>query len=132
VFVRGFERFGDLPRNRQRFIYWNAARRAGNPIRQRRPLHEFEDEGRIPVVTGFGRTFFNSVNRGDVRMIQGCEDLRFALEAREAIGVMTECFGQDFECDIAIEPRVARAIDLAHSACSEQTENLVRAEPLTG
>jgi hypothetical protein len=58
--------------------------------------------------------------------------LRFALEAREAIGVMTECFGQDFECDIAIEPRIARAIDLAHATHTDERDDFVRANTRAG
>ena len=45
--------------------------------------------------------------RGDVRMIERGEDLRFALEPREALRIGAK-LGQDLERDVAIE-RVSRA-----------------------
>ena len=56
-------------------------------------------------------------------------DLRFALEAREPIGVGRERVGQDLDRDVAIQLRVARAIDLAHPAGAERRQDLVGAEP---
>ena len=39
--------------------------------------------------------------------------------AAEAIGIVGERGGQDLDRDVAAEPRVARAIDLAHAAGAE-------------
>ena len=61
-------------------------------------------------------------------MIERGEDLRFALEAREAIGIVGEGLGQDLDRDVAIELRIARAIDLAHAAGPKGREDFVRAE----
>ena len=58
----------------------------------------------------------HSVERGDVRMIQRRQDFGFALETRDAIGVSGEDVEDDLDCDLAAEPRVARAVDLAHAA----------------
>ena len=63
-----------------------------------------------------------AVDLRDVRMIQRGERLRFALEARQAVGVGRERLGQDLDRDVAIELRVARAIDLAHAACADSGE----------
>ena len=41
---------------------------------------------------------------------------RFALESREPIGIGSEQVGQDFDRDVALERRIARAIDLAPAA----------------
>ena len=49
-------------------------------------------------------------------MIQRGERLRFALEAREPVGIACEGVGQDLDRDIAIQLRIARAIHLAHAA----------------
>jgi len=38
--------------------------------------------------------------------------LRFALEARQTVGIERKQLGQDFEGDIAIQRCIARAIDL--------------------
>ena len=61
-------------------------------------------------------------------MIERGEDLRFALEPRETIGIARECVRQDLQRDVAIELRVARAIDLAHAAGTERRDDFVEAE----
>ena len=65
-------------------------------------------------------------------MVERGEDLRFALEAREPLGIRAKPSGSDLERDVAIELRVARAIDLAHAACAKRGQNLVRAESIAG
>ena len=49
--------------------------------------------------------------------------LRFALEARQAIRVARERIRQDLDRDVAIEPRVARAVHLAHPARAQQRQD---------
>ena len=49
-------------------------------------------------------------------MIQRGEHLRFALEARQTVGIAANDVGQDLERDVALQLRVARAIHLAHPA----------------
>ena len=71
---------------------------------------------------------FNPVDRGDVRMIERREDLRFTGKARESLRVRSEELGQDFDCHVAIELGVARAIHLAHAAGAEDGEDCVGAE----
>ena len=61
-------------------------------------------------------------------MIQRGEDLRFALEAGEAIGIAGEGIRQNLERDVAIQLRIARAIHLAHAAGAKGREDFVRAE----
>ena len=70
--------------------------------------------------------------RRDVGMIQRGERLRFALEPRDPLGIGREQLGQDLDRDVAIELRVARAVDLAHPARAEGGENLVRSEASAG
>ena len=72
------------------------------------------------------------VDRPDVRMIQRREHLRFALEAGEAIGIARERVRQDLQRDLAIQLRVARAIDLAHAAGAKRGQDLIRAEARSG
>jgi hypothetical protein len=43
-----------------------------------------------------------------MRMIEGGEELRFALESRDAIGVRRKRVEDEFDRDLASEPRVAR------------------------
>ena len=56
---------------------------------------------------------FKAVDVRDVRMVQRREGLGFALESRDALGISGEQLRQDLDRDVAIEPRVARTIDLA-------------------
>ena len=65
-------------------------------------------------------------------MIERGEQSRFALESRHAIGVGRERRRQDLHRDVAIELRVARAIDLSHPAGAERGENFVGAEACAG
>ena len=58
-------------------------------------------------------------------MIERGERLRFTLEARQAIGIGREQLGQHLDRDVAVETRVAGAIDLAHAARAEHTGDLV-------
>ena len=55
---------------------------------------------------------------------------RLALEAGQAVGIGARRLGgQHLERDVAAEPRVARAVDLAHAARAERGDDLVGAEP---
>jgi hypothetical protein len=95
---------------------------------------------RAPVVSGFlglsgvegGRTFFDPVNRGDIRVIQRAEDLRFTAESRETIWIGRECLRQNLERDLATQPEIPGAIHLTHPARSERTHNLVGTELRAG
>jgi hypothetical protein len=55
-----------------------------------------------------------------------------SLEAGHALGVGGKGGGQQLDRDVAIERRVAGAIDLAHAACPERAEDLVDAESASG
>jgi hypothetical protein len=68
------------------------------------------------------------VERRDVRMIEGSEHLRFALESRDAIRIERERFRQHLDGDFAAELRIARAIDLAHATGPERADDFIRSE----
>ena len=61
-------------------------------------------------------------------MIQRARRNRFLGEAAMAIGIAEGRVRQDLEGNLALQPDVASPIDLAHSARTERTENLVRTE----
>jgi hypothetical protein len=61
-------------------------------------------------------------------MVQGREDLGLAPKACEAVSVLRERGRQDLQRDIAAEPGVTGAIDLAHAAPSDQANNVIRTE----
>ena len=72
---------------------------------------------------------FEAVNAADVRMVERREDLGFPFEPGEAVRVLSKRLGQDFQRDVAIQLRVAGAVDLAHAAAAEERQDLIRAEP---
>ena len=59
------------------------------------------------------------VDREDVRVRERGDCLGFALEARQRLRIPREQVGQQLDRHVAIEPRVARAIDLAHASRAE-------------
>ncbi len=59
-------------------------------------------------------------------MIQRGQHLRFAFEAGHVLLVVGERRGQHFDRDVAIQLRIARAVDLAHPARAEGRDDLVR------
>src|SRR5258708_5730600 len=61
-------------------------------------------------------------------MIQRRKHLGFVLKSSHAIGIAHQRRGQDFERNVALEGRIASAVDLAHSALTEQGEDLVVTE----
>ena len=83
------------------------------------PPHELEDE------KSRGRQLLEAVDRADVWMIQRGQHLGFALEACETFGVVSNRRGQQLQRDVAPEPGIACAIDLAHAPSAEQRDDLV-------
>jgi hypothetical protein len=61
-------------------------------------------------------------------MVQRGQRLRLSLEAHQAIGIGREQLGQDLDGDIAVEVRIARAIDLAHAARAEGGDEFMGAK----
>ena len=59
-------------------------------------------------------------------------DWRLLCEAMQAFGIGRETGWEDFDGDIAAQPRVAGAIDFTHPARAERRENFVRAQAGAG
>jgi hypothetical protein len=59
------------------------------------------------------------VQLADVRMIQRRNRSRFVFESAEAFRVMGHWRGEHFDGDVAIETRIASAVDFAHPARAE-------------
>ena len=75
---------------------------------------------------------FQAIDRRDIGVIQRRQRLRFTLESRQIICVARERGRQHLDRNLAIELRIAGAINLAHSARSERAEDFVGAEFVTG
>ena len=65
-------------------------------------------------------------------MIERGQDLRLAREPCAALGVRRERGGQDLDRDVALQLRIARAIDFAHSACAKGREDFIWSEAGAG
>ena len=67
-----------------------------------------------------------------MRVIERCQHLRFALEARHTLGIGGQRFGQNLDGDIAMEPGIPGAIHLAHAARTKGGHDLVVRESSAG
>ena len=124
LLVRGFERVGDLLRDRQRVGERDrAARDERGQILALDQLHH--ERGEVGCL-------LESVDRGDVRMIERGEHFGFALKAREAIGVAGDRRRQHLDRDRPFQIAVGRAIDLAHAAGADGGDDFVGAEARAG
>jgi hypothetical protein len=65
---------------------------------------------------------------GDVRVVQRSQYLGFTLESREPFGVVSQCIRENFDCDVSLQRRVRRPIDLAHAAFAERRDDFVGTE----
>ncbi len=119
-FVRGFQGVGDLASNGQGFVYWDCPLR--DALSQRRPLDQLEHQRPYAVL------LFQAVDAGDVGMVQRGKDFGLTLEPGQALGVIREQVGQDFEGHIPAELRVPGAIHLAHAALADLGGDLIGAE----
>jgi len=111
------ERDGDLEEPGER----EAARREERV--QALALDELHrEEARAPCL-------LDGEDRHDAGMVERRERTRLALESRQAFGVARDLLGQDLDRHVAPEPRIARAIDLAHPPRAQRRQDLVGAEP---
>ncbi len=122
--VRGFERLGNLPRDRQRLV--ERDRTARDAIGERRSFDHLEHERRQMI----GR--LEAVDGRDVGMIERRQEIGFAREARQALGIAGEERRQNLERDVARQLAVAGAVDFAHPAGADQGDDLVGAEAGAG
>ena len=116
LLVRRFEGLGDLSRDRQRL--GDRDRPARDALREIVALDELHHQ-RGDVVG-----LLQPVDRADVGMVERGEHPRFAFEAGQPIGIVLERTRQDFDRDLAPQPRIARAVDLAHPPDAQQPLDL--------
>jgi hypothetical protein len=123
--VRTIERIANLHGNGQRVVDWKH-RCLLRSRRQRLALEVLEDDVVLVAVAA------DVVNRADVRIVERCDGARFLLEALPRLGIGGERAGQYLDRDGPIEPRIARAIHLAHAPFAKGRDDFVRTEPRTG
>jgi hypothetical protein len=64
-----------------------------------------------------------------VRVVERGDHARLALESRARVGVAGNVRRQQLDGDAAIEPRVARPVDVAHATRADRCDDLVRPKP---
>jgi hypothetical protein len=111
---------------RYRVSHRPAAWPINQAIRQRAALDELENERAYPVA------LFDAVDRGDAGMIERRKDFGFAIEARETLRVARERLRQNLERNVAIQPGVARPINLTHAAGAKGLDDFVHTKTQTG
>ena len=94
-------------------------------ISQRFSIDEFSGEE--------GQTihFAKLKHRENVRLVQRRCDFRFLQKALHASLVLRDVGREHFQCNGAIESRVAREVNFAHAARTERIENDVGTEMLS-
>ena len=58
-------------------------------------------------------------------MVERREDVRFALESRDALGISRKELRKNFDGDLAIQSCIPRAIHLAHAPGAEGAQHFV-------
>ena len=124
LLVGRLERLGDLPGDGKGLVQGKGP--ALQPLGEVVALDELHDEG------AHAARLLEAVDRGDVGVLELGEDLRLALEPREAFGVLGEGLGQDLDRDLALQLRVGRAVDDTHPALAERGGDLVGSEAGAG
>ena len=86
---------------------------------ERLALEQFRDDVRR------ARVGADIVDRQDVRVIELPGGARLLLEAMQPARVRRERLGDQLDRDLAPEPWIARAVDLAHAAGAEPADDLI-------
>jgi hypothetical protein len=64
---------------------------------------------------GLSVRFFQTVDGGDVRVVERGEEVRLALETGEALGVLSDLGREDLDGHVTVKVGVGGAVDLAHA-----------------
>ena len=118
--MSGFEALGNLDEQRDSFIDRNWTAR--NPFREGLPLHQFHDNELLPVM------LLQSVQDGDVRVIELREETGFSLEAVQAFFVSCKLLGKDFNGNVTSEFGIPGSVDLSHTTCTNSLDDFVLSE----
>ena len=94
-------------------------RRSVQPVRERLAFEILEHQVVELAVAA------DVVDGADVRIVQRGNRARFLLEALPRFRIRRERAGEHLDGDRAIEPRVARAVDLAHAARANRGDDFV-------
>ena len=118
--VRGSQALSDCDAAVDRLARGNRA--VLERLAQRHPFEQLGDDERRAVV------LTEVVHGEDVRVIERGGGAGFLFEAREPFRIAGKCRRQHLDRHDALETIVAGAVDLAHAARAERTEDLGRAK----
>ncbi len=104
------ESFGDLSGDLDGLIRGHALL---NQLLQSRAVDELHDEEALVVC------FLEAVDRGNVRMIQRCQNFGLALEPRQTLWILCNRLGKHFDGHVTPELGVLGPIHLTHTAFAE-------------
>jgi hypothetical protein len=121
--MRGGEPFSQLQRKIDSLV--DGGRAAFDALAQFLAIDEFHDEK--ANVGGV----FETVDTGDVGVLQSGERSRFAIETRQSLGVSGHLGGEDLDGDIATELAVAGTIYLTHAAFAERAGDFIVRQGIT-
>ena len=110
--VRRFQGLRDLTADPQSFFERDRAAR--EPLRQRLSLDELQHE------EARSARLFETVDRRDVRVIDGRQGARFALEPGQVLRVPRQRVGQNLDRHVAAQTGVSRALDLPHPSRAQR------------
>ena len=119
--MRAVERVADLDGN-ARARHRRKPGRSAQPIRERLAFEILENQIVELAVAA------DVVDRADVGIVQRGNRARFVLEALPRFRIGRERAGEHLDGHGAIEPRVARAVDLAHAARAKRGDDFVGTE----
>ena len=69
-----------------------------------------------------------SVDRGDVGMVEGRGGLRLLLESAQPLWIRRHLWREDLDGDIALQLHVARLVHHSHAALAEEAVDFVRTQ----
>ena len=118
--VSGFQALRDLAGDGQRFVERDGA--ASQTFGQVLAVDILEHQGHRVI------RLFETVDSRDVWMVERGENLRFAPEAGHSFGILRNGRRQDLDSGVAVQPRVACAVHLAHSAFTKRADHLIGAD----
>ena len=98
----------------------------GDAIAKRLTVDQLEDQ------RAHAHRLLDAIDGADVRIVQGRQRSRFSFEASQSIGIAGKRRRQHLDRDVASQPGIACAIDVANSPGSKDRDELVVAETRAG
>ncbi len=118
-FVRGFECIGDL------------LRVVEGGLKRERPL-ERSTRHQLHHKSANAVRLLNSIDLGDVGVVERRQNLRFAFEAGEPFGIFSESGRQNLDGDFTVEFGVAGEINFAHASRAQRRKDSVGSQVSPG